>query len=199
MDKLKALFLKYKEIIVYIIVGGMTTLVRWGTVVIFEDIFSPVNMNPQLLSFLVTFCSLAVTILFAFPPNKTFVFESKSFKGSIVLKEFGAFLGARAVASLIELAGIPLLAMWLRIETIWVTMIVSVVVLVLNYIFSKLVVFKNRTGEKKEKSKKNSSTEVVEIRKKDKTLSIVLNAVCAVVFVVSVAFYTVDVITKIFP
>ena len=221
MEKLRALFIKYKEIIIYIIVGGMTTLVRWGTVVIFEKILMPFGMSGQALSFFVTLFSLIVTILFAFPPNKIFVFESRSFKGSIIIKEFGGFLAARAISSIIELAGIPLLSQWLGIATLWVTMIVSVVVLVANYIFSKLIVFKNRTSEdaqKKERKKllKKAKKEgrdldlkvvdkldekdikAVNIGKKDKLLSVFLNGICALVFVLSVVFYVIDLWGKLF-
>lgn len=78
MEKLKKLFLKYKEIITYILVGGVTTLVRWGTTAIFEKVFVPFGMEGLPLSVTVTVLSLVVTILFAFPPNKLIVFDIKT-------------------------------------------------------------------------------------------------------------------------
>ena len=100
-------------------------------------------------------------------------------------------------------------------------MIVSVVVLVANYIFSKLIVFKNRTSEdaqKKERKKllKKAKKEgrdldlkvvdkldekdikAVNIGKKDKLLSVFLNGICALVFVLSVVFYVIDLWGKLF-
>ena len=84
MEKIKKLFLKYREIITYIIVGGLTTLVRWGTTAIFEDVFAFIKVDVT-RSIIVTAVSLIVTILFAFPPNKLIVFESKSFKNAILV------------------------------------------------------------------------------------------------------------------
>ena len=62
----KRMFYKYKEIIIYIIVGGITTLVRWGTTPIFENILRPLGFIDGALSFFTTLISLVVTVLFAF-------------------------------------------------------------------------------------------------------------------------------------
>ena len=208
-NKVLELYKKYREIINYIVVGGMTTLVRWGTTPLFEELLSPLGFKSVALSFFTTFLSLAVTILFAFPPNKIFVFESRSFKGKII--------ATRAVASVLELAGIPLLVNLgvnyplFGSESMIATMLVSIFVLVANYIFSKLVVFKNRTSRKAQqkererelkKAKKEAEEKgyafsenqdkpvvAVPITRKDKIIGWVLTAICAVVFLGSSGYY----------
>ena len=192
MEKLKKLFFKYKEIITYILVGGVTTLVRWGTTAIFEKICGPLGFEGLALSITVTVLSLLVTILFAFPPNKLIVFESKSFRKGIVIKEFIAFMSARAAASVIELVGIPAISELFSIPTLATTMIVSLIVLVVNYVLSKVFIFKNRESKGTENENKNTDTS-----KKDKITAGVLMTICAVVAVVSIAFFAVEAVSAV--
>ncbi|MBR2723962.1 MAG: GtrA family protein [Ruminococcus sp.] len=194
MEKLLNIYKKHKEIINYIIVGGLTTLVRWGTTVIFENLFAGFMSEGVLRDVLITALSLIITILFAFPPNKLVVFESKSFRKDIVGIEFIAFISARAAASLIELVGIPLLCEVTSMNITVATMVVSVVVLVVNYIFSKLFIFKNREEKKDKKAEKES----VGARAKDKLIGSTLMVICGAVALVSISFWVVDTITKIF-
>lgn len=193
MEKIKKLFLKYREIITYIIVGGLTTLVRWGTTAIFEDVFAFIKVDVT-RSIIVTAVSLIVTILFAFPPNKLIVFESKSFKKGIIGVEFISFISARAVVSLIELVGIPVICGIFGISNLITTMVVSIISLIANYIFSKLFIFKDRVGKEDKKDKKNKSDATV----KDKFIATVLILVCFVVFAVSFSFWTVEMVQTIF-
>ncbi len=200
MEKLLNVYKKHKEIINYIIVGGLTTLVRWGTTVIFENLFAGFMSEGVLRDTLITAVSLIITILFAFPPNKLIVFESKSFCKNIVGIEFIAFISARAAASIIELVGIPLICEVTSMNITVATMIVSVVVLVVNYIFSKLFIFKNREGKKDKKDKKDKKGEKESLgkRAKDKLIGTTLIVICSVVAVVSISFWVVDTISKIF-
>lgn len=178
----KRMFFKYKEIIIYIIVGGITTLVRWGTTSFFENLLEPLGFIGGALSFFTTLISLVVTILFAFVPNKLYVFESKSFDKSIVGKEFVAFVSARAVASLIELIGIPAIAALLNCSTMVPTIIVSVVVLVVNYIFSKLVIFKKRVPAQNESlSERKAEKEKKSRNRKDNLIAIITTIFCSVI------------------
>lgn len=193
MEKIKKLFLKYREIITYIIVGGLTTLVRWGTTAIFEDVFSFIKVDVT-RSIIVTAVSLIVTILFAFPPNKLIVFESKSFKKGIIGIEFISFISARAVVSLIELVGIPVICGIFGISNLITTMVVSIISLIANYIFSKLFIFKDRVGKEDKKDNK----EKVKATAKDKFIATVLILVCFVVFAISFSFWTVEMVQTIF-
>ena len=160
MEKIKKVFIKHKEIIMYLIFGVATTLVRWATqwifIKMFDDIMPKQEVNIWFLHydttavFIATLLSLLTAIIFAFVTNKLWVFESKSWKPSIALRELWQFFFARFLSALIELGGIYLLVglgvdrLVVPIETMDATILMSGVVMVLNYIFSKLIVFKNR-------------------------------------------------------
>jgi putative flippase GtrA len=91
-----ALIKKYKELIIYAIVGVLTTLVDTATFWIFS---SSLDVESTVLpSFLAWVCS----VIFAFFANKLFVFESKSFAPWIFFKEFGSFTLARISTGLLN-------------------------------------------------------------------------------------------------
>lgn len=141
MEKLKALFLKYREIVSYLIFGGMTTVVSWITYALFVGGFGmPVN-GGNILSWL-----CAVT--FAYVTNKLWVFQSKSWAWPKWLKEAAAFFAGRIFSGLVEIGGLPLLVKLgldqalFGIEGFAAKLVISVVVIILNYILSKFLAFR---------------------------------------------------------
>ena len=96
--------------------------------------------------------SWAAAASFAFIVNKIWVFNSRSWKKSLLLAEAAAFFSARALSSVIEIAGVPLLISLglnqplLGIKGFTAKAAVGVFVVVLNYIFSKYFVFRKRGG-----------------------------------------------------
>ena len=134
---------KYREIIVYVIFGVATTAVNWVVYVAMQKLFHAE----------MTLCNAVawvVAVLFAFVTNKLFVFESKSWKLSTVAREGVAFVGARVATGALEIA-IPTLLFKLGlsqtvfgIEGFTAKAVTSVAVIMLNYVFSKLIVFRNR-------------------------------------------------------
>ncbi|MBQ7352438.1 MAG: GtrA family protein [Clostridia bacterium] len=144
MKKIIELFKKYKEIILYLIIGGLTTLVNILAYWIFA---TPLNL-PTVLSNVLAW---AVSVLFAYFTNKLFVFESKSFKPDIFLKEFALFVLSRVATGAID-SGIMYLfvdKLALTEYEMWIKVASNVIVIVLNYIFSKLIVFKKKQNEKR--------------------------------------------------
>ena len=157
---MKKLFKKYGEIISYLFWGVLTTVVSWGTYSVFALLFasasdfslfglqiSPAVLGANLLSWI---CA----VLFAFITNKIFVFRSRSFKGSILWPELWKFISARLVTGILEIIAVPLLEglgldiQLFGIEGSLAKIIVSVVIVILNYVFSKLFVFKNKAQKK---------------------------------------------------
>ncbi len=151
---MKKLFIKNKEIITYIIFGILTTLVNWCAYIIFANFCSFSVLISNALSWI---CGVA----FAFITNKLWVFESKSFAPGVVLKEGLSFVSSRAVTGVLEVFGVPLLAKTgfdsvfynictefdfkfdiLYTDGIYSKLAFVAVVVFLNYIFSKLIVFK---------------------------------------------------------
>ena len=153
MDKLKALFVKYKEIIMYLIFGVATTVVSWATYALFIKLMgtdSSLLGEMTLAKALSWLCAVA----FAFVTNKLWVFDSRSWKPNVVALEALAFLGGRLITGVIEIAGVPLLVKLGLDQTIFgvagmlANVVISVLVVILNYIFSKLVVFRKEQADK---------------------------------------------------
>ena len=144
MEKIKALFLKYKEIIMYLIFGGCTTLVSWGSYALFVKGLGISITVGNILSWV---CAVA----FAFVTNKLWVFESKSWSPKTILKEVSTFVSARIFTGVLEWFGVPGLVKLGLDQTIfgvdgmWSKVIVSIAVVILNYVFSKLIVFAKRS------------------------------------------------------
>lgn len=142
MNNIKSLYLKYKEIIMYLIMGGLTTAVNWVTYAILVKTFS----TPVSLSNVVAWI---VSVLFAYVTNKIFVFESYSWSPRFVIKELFLFISSRFVTGLLEMVGVPALVAYgfdysiLGIKGMLTKIIVSVIVVILNYVFSKLLIFKD--------------------------------------------------------
>lgn len=151
---IKRMFFKYKEVIMYLIFGVLTTFVSWGSYALFEMAFEKAIVDVKVLVAVANVLSWVAAVLFAYITNKLFVFESKSFKPTVVFKEMGLFVGSRLISGAVEWVGVPLLV-WIGlnqtifgVEGMFAKVLVSVIVVILNYILSKLLVFK------KDKSKK---------------------------------------------
>lgn len=151
---MKKLINKYKELILYVIFGGMTTLVNLITLKAFNMILGD---KRYLISNVIAWL---VSVIFAYITNKLFVFESKSWKINVVGKEVFSFFSARVFSLLIEEAGLYLLVDLANLgdKTVNVfgvviggimisKIILAVVVVILNYVFSKLVIFKKKSKE----------------------------------------------------
>ena len=135
MEKLKKIwrFLTAPEMLLYILFGILTTAVNILSFGLLRDV-----LQWQLL----TANTLAWVLSFAFLTNKVFVFRSKSFAAKLVLRELVSFVGARLFSLAVDTAG-----MWLLVDVLtwndWLAkVLMNVIVIVLNYVFSKLFIFK---------------------------------------------------------
>lgn len=160
MSKIKELFKKYKEVITYIIFGVLTTVVSWGSYTVFVEKLSMKVFLGNLLSWV---CA----VVFAYVTNKLWVFESKSWKPSVIGKEIVTFVASRGVTGVIEILCVPLLAKTgfdnifygilekmnisigiLFTDGIYSKIFLSVIVVILNYFFSKFVIFAKKKKDK---------------------------------------------------
>ena len=142
IEKIKALLVKYREIIVYIIVGGITTVISWGCKFLFNYLVFGAPALPTVAqnSALSTVENVS-GILAAYPLNRRWVFRSNNPR---ILSEFVSFAGSRlatwGLSWLLNLLLVNVLHISLYISTI----VVAVVVVVSNYVISKLFVFKKK-------------------------------------------------------
>ena len=148
MKTIKTLFIKYKELITYVIFGVLTTVVNffafWLFTKIFGEAFYLVNNA----------IAWVVGVVFAYITNKLFVFESKSWDLKVIAKEITGFLGARIFSFLVEEGGMLLFISVLgfgekSLTVLGITItgqfvvkiLLAVIVVVLNYVFSKFFIF----------------------------------------------------------
>lgn len=148
MKKIKELFKKYKEVILYVVFGVLTTVVNFAAFWLFNKL---IGENVYLLNNAIAWF---VAVLFAFVTNKIWVFDSKSWAFKVLSKELPEFFAARLFSLGVEEAGLWLLVEKLNFgEKVFsilgleftgkfiAKVILAVVVVILNYFFSKFVIF----------------------------------------------------------
>lgn len=142
MEKIKELCIKYREIIVYLIVGVLTTLVAWGCKFLWNFIFYAGTKFPTVAQNSVLSVVENVSgIAFAYPTNRRWVFQSKN---PNILAEFVSFVGSRAATWILGWLMNMLLVNVLGVSVFISTVVVGVLVVIGNYVFSKLLVFRKK-------------------------------------------------------
>ena len=122
---------RHREALLYLFFGVLTTAVSWGS---FYLLCYPLAMNELIANAL----SWVVAVLFAFFTNRTWVFTARGNP----LREMVLFFGARLTTLGIEEALLFLLVTRLGLEAMIVKIAGNLLVLVLNYVFSKRIVFR---------------------------------------------------------
>ena len=151
MKTIKSLFIKYKELITYVIFGVLTTFVNFFAFWLFTQ------MLGEALYLVNNAIAWVVGVAFAYVTNKLFVFESKGWSLKTISKELTGFLGARIFSFLVEEGGMFLFISFLGMGTkaisfagititgqFIVKILLAVIVVILNYIFSKFFIFKKK-------------------------------------------------------
>ena len=140
-DKIKELWIKYEEIIVYLIVGGMTTVFSWFwmffvNIVIFGNPLYPTNFQ----NFILSTVNWTAGVIFAYPTNRKFVFKSKD---PHIFREAGKFVASRIFTLILDIVVRQVLG-WIGVNVFVATIISAILVIIGNYVFSKMLVFKKK-------------------------------------------------------
>ena len=135
---IKKNYLKYKEMVNYLIFGGLTTVLNFIVYIIFTRCFSLEEVLSSGLAWI-------ISVLFAYVVNKIFVFESKV-KGVVnILKEMITFIGCRIISGITCDVGLfALMVKVLSVNDVISKIVTQVLVIVANYLFSKLLVFRKK-------------------------------------------------------
>lgn len=142
IEKIKALCLKHREILVYLIVGVLTTLVSWSAKFLFNFLVYGGAAHPDgVQNTILSVVENAAGIAFAYPTNRAWVFQSKN---PNLLAEAGSFVGSRLVTMLIGWLLNLLIVNVLGFSVFTGTVVASIFVVVGNYVISKLFVFKKK-------------------------------------------------------
>ena len=140
-DKLIALFHKHREIITYVFFGGLTTVVNF---LVYYPLYNYFDQSATLSNII----SWVVAVIFAYFTNKPFVFKSNDWSLKTCIPEFAKFVGSRFGSGLLETVIIRVtvdILLWNG--NVW-KVLVSVIVVILNYITSKFFAFKNKKSDR---------------------------------------------------
>lgn len=143
MNNIINLYKKYQEIINYLIVGVLTTIVSIVTYFLFSLIL---NIENNILFILANVLSWICAVIFAYITNKKFVFNTTTSNKKEEIKVFSMFVSSRITTLLIELAFMFITVKVILIDDKIAKVIAQFIVIVLNYILSKLFVFKKKNN-----------------------------------------------------
>lgn len=135
------MFQKYKETVLYLVFGVLSTLINIGTYAFCTRVLGINYYISNIIAWL-------VAVIFAYITNKFYVFESKSIEYKYVIKEMLSFMSCRVLSGVIELVLMFVMLNLLLINDFIVKVITNIVVIIINFILSKLIVFKNKKIEK---------------------------------------------------
>lgn len=139
MHTIKALYQKYKELINYLIVGGLTTVVSLG--VYYGCVLTFLNPEVAVQLQVANVLSWIAAVTFAYFTNRKYVFESKNENR---LQEAAAFYGSRVTTLLLDMLCMFLMVTLMGWNDKVAKLIVQVLVTVANYILSKFLVFRKK-------------------------------------------------------
>ncbi|MBR2996962.1 GtrA family protein [Candidatus Saccharibacteria bacterium] len=139
--KLRALYYKYEEIVNYLIVGGLTTVVSLASK--YALLFTILDAADAVQLQISVIISWILAVAFAYWANRVFVFKSKD---SQILSEIARFVAARVATLLMEAVllwfFITLLGMNSDFYVILWTVVTQILIIVGNYVLSKIMVFR---------------------------------------------------------
>jgi putative flippase GtrA len=123
----------------YLFAGGLTTLVN---LMLYTAFTRGLSWEENVANIVAVTCS----VLFAYVINKMFVFRSKADSFPKLVRECASFFGARALTIFFDIGGLYILHTVLGLHDLAVKAGLTVVVVVLNYMFSRFLVFNNKGG-----------------------------------------------------
>lgn len=136
-DRAKALMQKYGDILSYLFFGVLTTAVNY---LVYLPCYNLLALSAAVSNVI----AWGVSVAFAFVTNKPFVFRSHDWSAEVVWPELTKFVGTRLGSGALETAIIFLTVDLLEWNGNWVKLAVSVLVVILNYLGSKLLVFRKK-------------------------------------------------------
>ena len=133
---IKNLWEKYKGIFLYLVFGVLTTAVNIVSYYLCYEVWGILSVSSNIIAW-------ALAVITAFITNKLWVFESKSFAPKVLLLELWRFVSCRLATGVMETV-----VMWIGVDLLHGPSIickigVGVMTVILNYIFSRLIIFKN--------------------------------------------------------
>lgn len=133
---MKELWRKYREQITYVFFGGLTTLVNMAAFYLFDKAGMEILLS--------TGIAWVLSVLFAYVTNRRFVFASSAGGFAPVLREMGSFFLCRALSGLLDMGIMYVFAERMGLPGMWVKIASNVLVIIVNYIASKVWIFRKQ-------------------------------------------------------
>ena len=144
IEKIKALCLRYREQLLYLIFGGLTTAVDWVVSFLLYGMWNQaIDANVFVIHGANVIAWIAA-VLFAFFTNRKWVFQSEQRGVVAVLGELCTFAGGRVLTFFLQEAMVAIFFDWLGLNKYAVKLIAAVIVVILNYVISKVLVFRKK-------------------------------------------------------
>lgn len=126
---------KYRSIILYIIFGGLTTLINIIVYYLCSHIggFSTITSNV---------IAWILSVLFAYITNRKWVFESQNNERNMIVKEMTSFFGCRLATGVMDVVIMYITVDMLGLNGLIMKCLSNVIVIIVNYIASKVIIFK---------------------------------------------------------
>ncbi len=155
MEKIRTLLndkARRREIILYLVFGVLTTLVNLVAYYLLTAAVAPdVLVAEKVIGLPIYWFQVAsvlswiVAVSFAYAGNKLFVFQSRHLSRGALAREISSFFGARVLSLvLFDVAGMSLFVRVLRMDDFMAKLLMNVLVVIFNYVASKLVIFKKK-------------------------------------------------------
>ena len=143
LKKLADLYRNHKESMRYLIFGALTTIVNILTYFIFAKVILANIGNDTLKVNISEIIAFIAGVIFAYITNKLYVFNSKTNSIKELTREIASFFSCRIFTEIISILMMNA-AVWLSINDILMKVISNIVVIILNFVFSKILIFKGK-------------------------------------------------------
>ncbi len=136
VTKIKCLFEKYRPVLLYLIFGVLTTLINVGT---YWVVAHPMGYSVMVS----TIIAWILAVLFAYITNRRWVFNSTATTSSTIIKEFAAFITCRITTGIFDGLSMFIFVDVFHFNDVLIKLLANIIVIILNYIASKLIIFKH--------------------------------------------------------
>ena len=136
MERVRELFIKYRELLSYLFFGVLTSVVNYVSYLLLAPFFGTTTI-PSAMAWV-------LSVAFAYLTNRRWVFRSQAKGAAAVLREAGSFVGARLISGVIDVGIMWVFADRLGFNDKLAKLASNVFVVIFNYIASKLIIFRKK-------------------------------------------------------
>lgn len=131
---------QYRNIVSYLFFGVCTTLIN---IISYYLCVRHIKMSTGAG----TITAWGISVLFAYITNKLYVFESRSWNKKVVIAEITSFFSCRLLTGILDLTVMLIFVDWVHLYDVGVKLFSNVLVVILNYIASRFIIFKKRKSK----------------------------------------------------